>query len=202
MSKEYFYDKSTQSLTDLYEVTYDYDEFDDGEIVEQVIVDGEKYIDIEYYAKRVADLQTKVKKLTNIKNYQTKKLLNKNAKLKKQLAEKEKEIERLLIAKELLFSDLHYARMDCEKTNRQIRELDKSCGGIINNLTTQIEQANQDKISFAVEQLEKVKEFLLIESKEHPIVYDISDDVVGGAIDRDKCFSIIDNQIKTIKEMK
>lgn len=114
-----------------------------------------------------------------------------NIELKQQLAEKEKEIERLLIAKELLFSDLHYARMDCEKTNRQIRELDKSCGGIINNLTTQIEQTNQDKISFAVEQLEKVLVLIHnavnIDSPEY--------DLVG-------LYDAVSNQIKQLKEMK
>ena len=51
----------------------------------------------------------------------------------------------------------------------------------------------------ALNVLEKVKELLLIESKEYPIVYKISDDIVGGAIDKDKCFKIINNQIKELK---
>lgn len=72
-------------------------------------------------------------------------IVRSNQELEKQLAEKDEEIERLLIARELLLSDLHYARMDCEKTNRQIREFDKSCGDIINNLITQIEQTNETK---------------------------------------------------------
>ena len=38
--------------------------------------------------------------------------------MKKQLEEKDEEIKRLLIARELLLSDLHYARMECEKANR------------------------------------------------------------------------------------
>ena len=63
------------------------------------------------------------------------------------------------------------------------------------------EKIVQDKISFAVEQLEKVKELFLIESKEYPIIYNISDDIVGGAIDKDKCFEIIDNQIEQLKRL-
>lgn len=39
------------SLTCNKEVTYDYDEFEDGESVEQVVIDGTKYIDISYFAK-------------------------------------------------------------------------------------------------------------------------------------------------------
>lgn len=51
----------------------------------------------------------------------------------------------------------------------------------------------------AIHELEKVKELLLVESKNNPIVYDINDDTVGGALDRDKTFEIIDQQIKELK---
>ncbi len=60
---------------------------------------------------------------------------------------------------------------------------------------------NKDKILFAVVLLKKLKELFLIQSKEYPIVYNISDDIVGGAFDRDKCFDIIDNEIEILKRM-
>ncbi len=46
-----------QSLTSLVEVTYDYDEDEDGETVEQVIIDGTKYIDIEYFRRKINELK-------------------------------------------------------------------------------------------------------------------------------------------------
>lgn len=46
-----------QSLTSLVEVTYDYDEDEDGETVEQVIIDGTKYIDIEYFRRKIDKLK-------------------------------------------------------------------------------------------------------------------------------------------------
>lgn len=57
----------------------------------------------------------------------------------------------------------------------------------------QLEQANQEKISFCIEQLEKVKEFV----KE-------TSGIVGHEwrIDRFRVLEQIDNQIKAIKEMK
>ena len=50
-----------------------------------------------------------------------------------------------------------------------------------------------------LEELEKVKELLITESKRYPIVYDINDDLVGGAIDKDAVFKIINQQIKKLK---
>lgn len=61
------------------------------------------------------------------------------------------------------------------------------------------EQSNQDKISFAVKQLEKIRELLFEEIKQNPIIYEVTNDVVGGAVDRDRCFEIIDNQINELK---
>ena len=54
----------------------------------------------------------------------------------------------------------------------------------------------------AIQELEKVKELLLIESKNNPIIYDVNDDTVGGALDRDKVNEIIDQQIKLLKGEK
>ena len=59
-----------------------------------------------------------------------------------------------------------------------------------------------NETQLAIQELEKVKKRLLEESKRYPIVYDITDDLVGGAIDKDKTFEIIDNQIKELKGEK
>lgn len=59
--------------------------------------------------------------------------------------------------------------------------------------------AVKNQKQLAINELEKVRKLLLEESKTYPIVYDITNDVVGGAIDRDKIFEIIDNQIKELK---
>ena len=104
------------------------------------------------YQNKISDLEAKLEDMERCaeNNKKVAELVSAehNAKienLEKQLAEKGEEIERLSIAKELLLSNLHYARMECEKTNRQIIELDKSCGDFINNLITQIEQTNKTK---------------------------------------------------------
>ena len=57
----------------------------------------------------------------------------------------------------------------------------------------------QDKTQLGIEELEKVKELLVVENKNNPIVYDINDNTVGGALDRDKTFEIINQQIKELK---
>ena len=44
------------------EIKYDHDEDDYGETVKQVIIDDEKYIDIEYFARIKADLEAKLAK--------------------------------------------------------------------------------------------------------------------------------------------
>ena len=44
-------------LVEYKEVKFDYDEDDNGEIAEQVIIDNEKYIDIKYFAKRIKELE-------------------------------------------------------------------------------------------------------------------------------------------------
>lgn len=56
------------------------------------------------------------------------------------------------------------------------------------------EMANQDKISFALEQLEKVKEFVNDNDKIFTEYY--------GAIERNILLKFIDNQIKQLKEME
>ena len=100
--------------------------------------------------------------------------LGKVEELKQQLAEKDKEIERLNTIKN---NAIECA--DLFKVALSVRQKD-----------------------LAIQELEKVKKLLLEESKRYPIVYDITDDLVGGAIDKDKTFEIIDNQIKELKGEK
>lgn len=51
----------------------------------------------------------------------------------------------------------------------------------------------------AIQELEKIEELLLDEYKKYPIVYDKTDDLVCGALDRDKTIEIINQQIKELK---
>lgn len=129
------------------------------------------------------------------------------AQLKQQLAEKEKEISEYVE----IVDDLHKQLSDkcdfCEEGyKKQLAEKEKEISelkrigekGHLNDLFEDkrkenkilikaIEQANQDKISFAVEQLEKVKEeFDCIYSNDTYTPYQIADK--------------IDNQIKQLKE--
>lgn len=114
---------------------------------------------------------------------------NENEMLKQQLAEKEKEIETL---KKCGDTEHFYGLLEDKRKENKI-------------LIKAIEQASQDKISFALEQLEKVKELLLenlydIYSKPSEIwdkYGDLYDVVVEGAVN-----GTIDNQIKAIKEME
>ena len=57
----------------------------------------------------------------------------------------------------------------------------------------------QSQIQLAIAELEKVKELLLDEYKKYPIVYDKTNDIVAGALDRDKVNEIIDQQIKELR---
>lgn len=62
-----------------------------------------------------------------------------------------------------------------------------------------IKKSYENQIQFAIQELEKLKEILSVESENNPIVYGIDNDVVGGALDREKTFEIIDKQIKELK---
>lgn len=93
-----------------------------------------------------------------------------NCRLREQLAEKEKEIETL---KKCGDTEHFYGLLEDKRKENKI-------------LIKTIEQANQDKISFAVETLEKVKE----EAKHYG--YEFSKSM----------HEYIDNQIKQLKEMK
>lgn len=125
--------------------------------------------------------------------------------LKQQLEEKEKIIfyyENLIKKKpetayemcELLKPyeiKLRKYELKCKNIDEQMKAFEKRCQKYYNS--------DEYKKDFAIQKLENIKKLLLEESKRYPIVYDITDDLVGGAIDKDKTFEIIDNQIKKLK---
>ena len=97
------------------------------------------------------------------------------------IKEKDKEIERL--------------KQELEETNAGYDFTYEQSGATIKEL-----QQNQTQL--AIQELEKTKDLLLNESKNNPIIYDVNDDLVGGAIDKDAVFKIINQQIKELKGEK
>lgn len=73
---------------------------------------------------------------------------------------------------------------------------------VIEDTKNYIEELKQSQNQKAIEELKKLKTLLEKESKENPIVYDIDNDLVAGAIDRDTCFNILNKQIKSLKGEK
>ena len=145
------------------------------------------------YEKKIKDLEAKLAEMTEKYNacQEARKLeieFNKQdkAELKQQLAEKDKEIESLI-------TDLQKA-LALIKEGREIVDLNDKA----------LERTDQDKISFSVEQLEKVKESL----NDYDIqeILSSSSDPYGefdeNCVTTDNINTIIDNQIKQLKEMK
>ena len=96
-----------------------------------------------------------------------------NQQLKQQLAEKEKEIEQLK-----KFDDLNKTFFELFRT--AFKEPDK-VGDLFNTLKTIQEKQDQDKISFAVEQLEKVKRtFIDVAWEDVDFAIEIIDDQING----------------------
>lgn len=136
--------------------------------------------DVEQKDQQIADLEAKLaeseKRLVNCVDFNTwQKTAKENNELKKQLAEKDEEIE--------------YLTKQVKKFNNEAQKYfeDAYCNDTI----------YQDKISFAVEQLEKVKEKI----NDCPITdYDTNKHFVK-MYQRD-AIRQLDNQIKQLKEMK
>ena len=119
--------------------------------------------------QQLAESEEAVKYLKGIKRYDIGEMLTENTKLKQQLAEKEDRISRLQFEVQQALSN---------SLGKTIKEL--------------IEFDNQGKISFAVEQLEKVKEFYTTP------IYDIQKPHTDVRV----LLQRIDNQIKQLKEMR
>ena len=132
-----------------------------------------------------------------------------NKKLKQQIADLEAKLaesEEFLIATKWKVEDLQKQLAEKEKEYQSFKKIaDENVNYLKNRILEETRNHNQDKISFAVEQLEKVKELLLenlydLYSKpseiwdEYGDLYDVEvENAVNGTID---------NQIKQLKEGK
>lgn len=121
------------------------------------------------------------------------------AELKQQLAEKDKEIKQLK-----KFDDLNKTFFELFRT--AFKEPNK-IDDLFNILKTIQEKQHQDKISFAVEQLEKVEVCLKegieeVKSLLDPIDYEDYHELLGVGRGYRNSIEIIDNQIKAIKGEK
>ena len=88
---------------------------------------------------------------------------------------------------------------EIERLKQELEETNAGYDFTYEQSTEAIKELKQNQTQLAIQELENVRKLLLEESKTYPIVYDITDDLVGGAIDKDKIFEIIDNQIKELK---
>lgn len=92
-----------------------------------------------------------------------------------------------------------------EELKQQLAEKDKEIEEKMMSFEKRCQEyykSDEFKRDFAIQELEKVKELLLDEYKKYPIVYDKTNDIVAGALDRDKVNEIIDQQIKELKGEK
>ena len=123
--------------------------------------------------------------------------------LQKQLEEKQKTIDE--INREFVQA-VHDWKTLCAEKDKEIerlkQELEETNAGYdftYEQSTETIKELKQNQIQLAIQELEKTKDLLLNESKNNPIIYDVNDDLVGGAIDKDAVFKIIDQQIKELR---
>lgn len=128
----------------------------------------------------------------NIKN----KLMAENSELQKQLAESEKRIQAYEEIVERKDKEISFANRDKTCIVKQLN--DPKAYVLLEDYKEQYFKVNQDKISFAVEQLEKVKETLIQNADE--IGDEYKEDYFMISLGNVK--NIIDNQIKAIKEMR
>ena len=156
------------------------------------------------YEKQLAESEETIKYLKGIKRYDIGETLTENIQLKHQLADKEKEIEMLNDNWNVLCDYLGdcVVKYDEEDVNGIYREvLDK-----VNILKRYDYKRHQDKISFALEQLEKVKENIIdrLADIDRQFMEDLWDEEQYARMcwenwDTEK---FIDNQIKQLKEGK
>ena len=126
--------------------------------------------------------------------------------LKQQLAEKDNLIEfgREEIRKrnKLIDEIVERDKKLFDNKNKEIEDLGLQIADLNSKITQMEEQDMVFHNQLAIQKLEKVKELLLDEYKKYPIVYDKTNDIVAGALDRDKVNEIIDQQIKELKGEK
>lgn len=143
--------------------------------------------DIECLEENYAQLESDYEKANELglEPSYIKRVIKKNEELKQQLAEKEKEI-----------LDIKFMMRNTEQALRNVPNAMAGQRKRIDELTKELKelkQDNQDKISFALEQLEKVKEDII------PI-FCVPNGIYSNL--HNEVFKKIDNQIKQLKEMK
>ena len=103
-------------------------------------------------------------------------------------------------------ADIAEKDKEIEELKQQYTILENENGKLTTELIMDKYKKAKKEVSFgkqlAIQELEKVKELLLDEYKKYPIVYDKTNDIVAGALDRDKVNEIIDQQIKELKGEK
>lgn len=147
----------------------------------------------------------------------SKNLIQENQQLKEQVKELEQSIENLqklngetIILNRTVTKDSQILEKENEQLKQSLEYANKQLDYFTNKFRSREFKRTGDWAKdielhmkqLVISELEKVKSLLEKESKKNPIVYDINNDLVGGAIDRNTCFSIIDNQIKELKGEK
>ncbi len=128
-------------------------------------------------------------KTARLNFYKDTDIVEENQQLKQQLAEKDKEIERLKIYDEYRF-ELPYPKVKIlGKTFEDIQEL----------IDKWLKQGSKDKISFAVEQLDKVKEKILSYENIYYQFLESGAKVPVVCLENFRVKQTIDNQIKELK---
>lgn len=152
----------------------------------KVIVDGHKHENEEDLCDqcKISDLESKLEKMEKEKELDNSFWKQECDSLQKALANKEKKIEKLKSENHALISENAYQEAD------------------IFELNWFKERVNQDKISFAVEQLEKVKEFCIKHRHFCEDSYNHKFVIEGACYALKDAVNEIDNQIKAIKEGK
>lgn len=125
--------------------------------------------------------------------------------LKQQLVEKQNKIDE--ISKEFVqvVHAVYDWRVLCAEKDKEIEKLKTYRYAFKRRLLSKMDIFRRNielqfaQTQLAIRELEKVKELLLDEYKKYPIVYDKTNDIVAGALDRDKVNEIIDQQIKELK---
>lgn len=148
------------------------------------------------FESKISDLEAKlaesekaIKYLKGIKRYDIGEMLTENAKLKQKLAESEENLkleeensEMWFCWKEIYFKELQQAKQQLAEKDKEHK---KAMRTSLNDFLTLEVEFKEKKISFAVEQLEKVREF------------NIQQVFSSKPLD-----NFIDNQIKSLKEGK
>ena len=140
-------------------------------------------------AEKDAEIEKVEKTYMKQKDYYVKEFNEVIDELKQQLAEKDRQIEQLK-----KFDDLNKTFFDLFRT--AFKEPNK-VDDLFNTLKTMQEKQDQDKISFALEQLEKVKEEFISEAWD---LYDTSDLLEQVCELRNEQIKFIDNQMEELKK--